>query len=136
MGTRVLRTILAALAFLTTTILAADLSPGLVKDQPASGRFVKTDQGYMVPYEQSIPGTDAKFHMQPIPGGKVLVGSPDGEPGHKPDESPQIEVTIDPFWMSTYEVTWTEYKQYMAMQPNSADAGRLKEHLARLSGRP
>lgn len=106
---------LAVLAFLTAPVSAADLPPGLVKDQPASGHFVKTDQGYMVPYEQSIPGTDVKFKMQPIPGGKVLVGSPDNEPGHKSDEGPQIEVTIEPFWMSTYEVTWTEYKQYMAM---------------------
>ena len=34
------------------------LPPGLLKDQPNSGRFVKTDAGYMVPYMQSIPGTD------------------------------------------------------------------------------
>jgi sulfatase modifying factor 1 len=105
----------AAIAFVTTSGQAADLPLGIVKDQPASGRFVKTDQGYMVTYEQAIPGTDVKFTMQPIPGGKVLIGSPASEPGRKPDEGPQIEVTVDPFWMSTYEVTWTEYKQYMAM---------------------
>jgi Flp pilus assembly protein TadD len=27
-----------------------------------------------------------------------------------------------------------QYHQYIAMQPNSVDAGRLKEHLAKLSG--
>jgi formylglycine-generating enzyme len=89
--------------------------PGLVKEQPTSGRFVKTDQGYMVPYEQTIPGTEAKFTMQPIPGGKFLLGSPASEKGHKADEAPQIEIEVEPFWMSTYEVTWSEYKPYMAM---------------------
>ena len=106
----------AALGFSRPSAPAVDtLPPGLVKDQPTTGRFVKTDQGYMVAYEQSIPGTDVKFQMQPIPGGKFLLGSPDNEPGRKPDEGPQIEVAIDPFWMSTYEVTWTEYRPYMAM---------------------
>src|SRR5437762_11559448 len=92
---------------------AADtVPPGIVTDQPNSGRFVKTNAGYMVPYLQTIPGTDVSFEMQPIPGGKFLLGSPDTQHGHKPDESPQIEVEIEPFWMSTYEVTWNEYKQY------------------------
>jgi hypothetical protein len=44
---------------------AAD-PPGLIKDQPNSGRFVKTDAGYMVPYQQTIPGSDVAFEMQPI----------------------------------------------------------------------
>jgi len=94
---------------------AVALPPGLVQDQPASGRFVKTDQGYMVAFEQAIPGASATFQMEPIPGGKFLLGSPATEPGHKPDEAPQIEVTVDPFWMSSHEVTWDEYKQYMAL---------------------
>jgi formylglycine-generating enzyme required for sulfatase activity len=95
---------------------AADpLPPGLVKDQPTAGRFVKTDQGFMVAYDQTIPGTDVKFQMQPIPGGKLFLGSPDSEPGHKPDEAPQIEVEVEPFWMAAHEVTWAEYKQYMSM---------------------
>jgi len=69
----------------------------------------------MVAYKQVIPGTDATFEMQPIPGGKFQLGSPVGEKGRKPDEGPQVEVQIEPFWMSTYEVTWAEYKPYMAM---------------------
>ncbi|MEX2175580.1 MAG: formylglycine-generating enzyme family protein [Pirellulaceae bacterium] len=95
-------------------VLAED-APGLVSEQPATGRFVKTERGFMVPYTVTIPGTDATFEMQPIPGGKVKIGSPSSERGHKPEEAPQFEVEIEPFWMSTYEVTWDEYKQYMAM---------------------
>lgn len=94
---------------------ADDLPPGLVKDQPAEGRWVKTDRGYMVPYHMTIPGTEATFEMQPIPGGKFKLGSPAAEPGRRPDEGPQVEVAIEPFWMSTCEVTWVEYKAYMNM---------------------
>jgi formylglycine-generating enzyme required for sulfatase activity len=94
---------------------SAEEAPGLVPEEPASGRFVKTERGYMVPYKMTIPGTEAAFEMQPIPGGKFKFGSPPDEKGRKPEEGPQIEVTIEPFWMSTYEVTWAEYKQYMAM---------------------
>ncbi len=110
---------LVATACVATSLVPAgtrgEENPGLVPEQPASGRFVKTDQGYMVPYTMAIPGTEAKFQMQPIPGGTFKLGSPQGEAGRKPEEGPQIEVTLEPFWMSTYEVTWTEYKQYMAM---------------------
>jgi formylglycine-generating enzyme required for sulfatase activity len=101
-------------AFTGAAALAAD-PPGLVQQQPASGRFVKTDRGYMVPYTTTIPGSDSTFEMQPIPGGTFKLGSPAGEKGHKADEGPQIEVRIEPFWMATHEVTWSEYKLYMGM---------------------
>jgi len=102
------------MATLAGTARAADL-PGLVDQQPASGRFVKTDRGFMVPYQTMIPGTDVTFQMQPIPGGTFRLGSPAGEKGHKPVEEPQIEVKIEPFWMGAHEVTWAEYKNYMSM---------------------
>jgi formylglycine-generating enzyme required for sulfatase activity len=108
--------LIVAMLALSTAANAADVvPPGIVKEQPNSGRFVKTDAGYMVPYTQTMPGSDATFEMQPIPGGKFLLGSLETEHGHKPDEAPQIEVEVEPFWMATHEVTWAEYKQYMAM---------------------
>ncbi len=88
-------------------------SPGIVAEQPKSGRFVKIDGGYMVPYKMPIPGTDATFEMEPIPGGKFKMGSPDNELGHKPAEGPQFDVEIAPFWMGKYEITWSEYRQFM-----------------------
>ncbi|MCA9141233.1 MAG: formylglycine-generating enzyme family protein [Planctomycetales bacterium] len=69
----------------------------------------------MVPYTRKIPGTNIEFSMEPIPGGKFLMGSPDSEVGHKDDEGPQVEVTIEPFWMGRYEVTWVEYKYFMSL---------------------
>ena len=106
---------IAMLSLAASVHSAEPLPPGLVKEQPASRRFVKTAQGFMVPYAQTIPGTTVTFEMQPIPGGKFLLGSPANEPGRAPTEGPQVEIEVEPFWMSTYEVTWSEYKQYMAM---------------------
>jgi formylglycine-generating enzyme required for sulfatase activity len=96
-------------------VLAADLPLGIVKEKPASGPFVETKQGFMVPYKATIPGAEAEYEMIPIPGGKFKLGSPATEQGRKEDEGPQIEVEIAPFWMGKYEVTWSEYKSYMAM---------------------
>jgi sulfatase modifying factor 1 len=89
--------------------------PGLVKDAPASGFYVKTERGYMVPYAFTIPGTDVTIEMVPIPGGVVRMGSPPGEPGRQPIEGPQFEVEIAPFWMAKYETRWCEYQEYMKM---------------------
>ena len=61
-------------------------------------------------YVERIPGTEAKFKMVPIPGGKFTMGSPANEKGHEPDEGPQHEVAIEPFWMEEHEVTWTEFE--------------------------
>src|SRR5262249_23029553 len=56
--------------------------------------------------------TAIKFTMVPIPGGTYTLGSPAGEKGRKADEGPQRQVTIQPFWMGKYEVTWNEYDLY------------------------
>ena len=96
--------------------MAQDEIPlGLVNDKPADGPFVKTDRGYMVPYEAVIPGTDVKYKMIPVPGGIATVGSPKSEANRGENEGPQFEVEIKPFWIGQYEVTWSEYKSYMAM---------------------
>lgn len=47
--------------------------------------------------------------MQAIPGGKFRMGSPDAEVGRDAAEGPQLDVTLDPFWMGACEVTWAEY---------------------------
>lgn len=98
-----------------TAVVAAEPLPGIVAAPPASGPSVKTELGYMVPYTMTIPGTEAQMTMIPIPGGKFKMGSPDSELGRHPHEGPQFEVTVNPFWMGKYEVTWAEYRSYMAL---------------------
>lgn len=110
------RLILAIVALGSASLLAADQGvPGLVKERPAEGRFVKTDQGYMVPYKTTIPGTDVTFTMMPIPGGTFMMGSPPSEENRKEDEGPQVEVIVEPFWMGQTEITWAEYKTFMEL---------------------
>ncbi len=98
----------------STTLVAAQ-EVGLVREQPAKGRFVKTDSGFMVPYTTTIPGSKVSITMVPIPGGQFKMGSPESEPGHQKCEGPRVLVELAPFWMSAYEVTWAEYHQYMAL---------------------
>ena len=106
---------LAAMLFCPLASLAADGPAGISPTQPTEGRFVKTDQGYMVPYTMTIPGTEVQYEMVPVPGGTFKMGSPAAEENRSDNEGPQFEVTVKPFWMSKYELTWAEYKQFMAM---------------------
>jgi formylglycine-generating enzyme required for sulfatase activity len=87
---------LAALAAGSATALAAG---------PDEARTEKE----MKPYRQAIGGTDVSFELVPIPGGVFTMGSPATEKGRKPDEGPQHQVRIEPFWMGQREVTWDEY---------------------------
>jgi formylglycine-generating enzyme required for sulfatase activity len=67
----------------------------------------------MKEYTVVIPGTEVSFTMLPIAGGKFKMGSPDGEKDRRPDEGPQHEVEIAPFWMEKCEVTWGEFELFM-----------------------
>ena len=72
-----------------------------------------TEERDMKPYTNTIPGTRVTYVMMPIPGGEFMMGSPDNEPGRKPDEGPQHKVKISPFWMEQCEITWNEYELFM-----------------------
>jgi formylglycine-generating enzyme required for sulfatase activity len=69
----------------------------------------------MVPYEATIPGSDVKYKMMPIPGGRFKLGSPMAEKGRRTDEGPQVNVDVEPCWIGVYEITWSEYKLYMEL---------------------
>ena len=89
---------------------------GIASTKPAAGESVELPDGtFMIPYTTKIPGTDVEFTMIPIRGGKFTMGSPESEDDRGDDEGPQFEVTVDPFWMGKFEVTWGEYQKYMKM---------------------
>ena len=96
--------------------VAADDIPGFVAgdDRPGDGPAIPVSGGWMVPYAETIPGTDVTFQMIPVPGGTFRMGSPADEAGRDATEGPVVEVTIEPFWIGRCEVTWGEYKTYMA----------------------
>ena len=91
----------------------SSLPLGIVVVEPTLGRSVKLDDGtWMVPYQHTIADGTVVFEMIPIPGGTVMIGSPESEPGRRIDEGPQFEVELLPYWIGRTEVTWTEYRIY------------------------
>jgi len=63
-------------------------------------------------YTEEIPGSAVTFKMAPIPAGAFLMGSPEGEDDREDSEGPQTEVSLDPFWIGTHEVSWDEYQLF------------------------
>jgi formylglycine-generating enzyme required for sulfatase activity len=59
---------------------------------------------------------DTQLEMMLIPGGTFLMGSPESEEGRYSDESPQHEVTIEPFFMGKYQVTQEQWR-FVAQLP-------------------
>ncbi len=91
-------------AGLSWTLSAQEKPPKLeVPDSEA-----KTE-AEMKPYKEVIEHTEATIEMLPIKGGKFMMGSPETEPERKPDEGPQHEVEVSPFWMAKTEITWDAY---------------------------
>lgn len=79
-------------------------------------------------YTQKITGSDLQIEMAAIPGGSFLMGSPEAEIGRKQDEGPQINVYIDAFWMSKYEITWDLFYLYLNRKIDSVEQeGKGKE---------
>ena len=92
--------------------------PGISKTKPDKGFFVAIDGGkggYMVPYTESFERTNISFEMIPVPGGEVVIGSPDSEIGRSEDEGPQFTVKLNPFWMAKTELSWGEYNTFMRL---------------------
>jgi len=85
-------------------------APAFMPDPVPLPEAEATTEDEMKPYTETIPGTDVKFEMVPIRGGKFVMGSPESEEGRNEDEGPQHEVVVEPFWMGKYEVTWNEYE--------------------------
>lgn len=98
-------------------VQADEKVPGfVVGDRPSDveGPVVEVPGGWMVPYTATIPGTEVTFEMVPVPGGTFRMGSPDDEADREDAEGPCFDVTVAPYWMAAHELTWAEYKQYMA----------------------
>ncbi len=71
----------------------------------------------------TIPGTTVAFKMTAIPAGTFVMGTTDAEENHEADEGPQHEITIEPFWMGVYEVTFDEYNIFREKELDVAPAG-------------
>jgi len=62
-------------------------------------------------------GNKVKLEMIAIPGGSFWMGSPDGVGSD--DERPRHQVAIEPFWMSKYPITQTQYQAIAGKNPSN-----------------
>jgi formylglycine-generating enzyme required for sulfatase activity len=67
-------------------------------------------------YTETLDVGDAlPLQMVLVPGGKFLMGSPDGEPERFDNEDPQHEVTVPQFFMGRYPITQAQWKAVAAL---------------------
>ena len=64
-------------------------------------------------------GNGVILEMVAIPRGTFIMGSPENEDGRFKSESPQHEVTLQPFYMSKYPITQNQYQAVMGKIPSS-----------------
>ena len=82
---------------------------------------------YVEKLQSHLPNESVTFKMVPIKGGKFKLGSPDSEADRKADEGPQVETTIEPFWMEEHEVTWQEFELFgLLYLANARKEGKVK----------
>ncbi|MBE9231328.1 formylglycine-generating enzyme family protein [Cuspidothrix issatschenkoi LEGE 03284] len=60
-------------------------------------------------------GNGIKLEMVAIPGGTFIMGSPENELERSEDESPQHEVTVQPFLLGKYPITQAQWQAVAAL---------------------
>lgn len=75
-------------------LLLLIISPELLKAQ---------NESEFSEYTVTIPDSDQSIEMVPVPGGTFEMGPINGS---------THDITVDPFWMGKYEITWNEYNLF------------------------
>ena len=88
-------------------------------------------QAYRLFEPLTITG-DVLLEMVSIPGGTFLMGSPENEPNRFSQESPQHEVTVEPFSMGRYPITQIQWQFVAELMPQVNR--ELKPSPSRFSG--
>lgn len=89
------------------TVQRAVSTPGETPASPAEGAPTRVP-GYTFTDCTGCP------EMTVLAGGLFVMGSPDDEPGRGNDEGPQREVSVAPFAMGKYEVTFAQWDACLA----------------------
>ncbi|MBD2487435.1 caspase, EACC1-associated type [Aulosira sp. FACHB-615] len=75
----------------------------------AKGQIINRSQGRAEFFAEKL-GNRVILEMVSIPGGTFLMGSPESEEGRSDDESPQHNVTVQPFFMGKFPVTQAQWQ--------------------------
>ena len=101
--------IILGFALSTATFSSAQVSDSPPPPEKKGGEGIA-----MKGYTLELGGKEIVIPMLPIAGGTFRLGSNSGEERRKADEGPQVEVTIEPFWMGRYEIPWDAYNTFRA----------------------
>ena len=104
--------------------LASQFSASLVVFLPLLGA---AQSAPITSYTQVIAGSNQTYPMVALAGGTYKMGSPTTEKGHKSDEGPVHSVTIEPFWMGKFEITWDIYDLFTTKNIEKEMAARYPE---------
>ncbi|MGF1493661.1 MAG: caspase family protein [Microcoleaceae cyanobacterium] len=73
------------------------------------GQEIKREQGQAKQFIEDL-GDGITLEMVQIPRGTFMMGSPENEEGRQDNESPQHQVTIQPFFMGKFQITQAQWK--------------------------
>lgn len=73
------------------------------------GEIIKRELKTAQYYTQKLP-SDIPLEMVAIPGGTFIMGSPEDEAKRYDNESPQHQVTVQPFFMGTNPITQAQWR--------------------------
>ena len=78
-------------------------------------------KGVMTPEQFALGGpvvNDIGVVLVPIPAGEFMMGSPESEANHRPDETQHRVRITKPFYLSAHEVTQAQYNRVMGNNPS------------------
>lgn len=123
--------------FVVVQSVTLGAEPGLVHAKPSKGRFVAVESGYMVAYQQRIPGSNASIEMLPVPAGTITLqplpksneGVRESAPlvdasATEPKANDELTVHAEPFWISRFEITMQQFLPYRSLYYKQKKAAR------------
>jgi formylglycine-generating enzyme required for sulfatase activity len=73
------------------------------------GKIIDREQGKAFAFKEPL-SPEVRLEMVAIPSGKFMMGSPELEHDRYDDESPQHEVTVQPFFIGKYPITQSQWR--------------------------
>lgn len=100
------------IAFLTMAFISLSFSNGGKLKQLNNTSYPVINEEF-IKYTETIDSVDVSFNMIPVPEGEFMIGSPDTQQNHEPDEGPQKLIQLDAFWMMETETTWDLFQLFI-----------------------
>ncbi len=74
-----------------------------------TGKIIKEESRQARQYTEILP-QEVELEMVYIPGGTFMMGAPEDEEGSRIDEKPQVQITLEPFFIAKYPITQEQWR--------------------------